>query len=194
MFRYYGFILLSWFLLGLGILISGAGKVSVTPAATATFLFLAAASIGAVALAIRSLVPEERSSRAWEPIVGLVLVGGMGAIVVPVYYGSRGAPKRSVCIANGKQLGLAFQIYVSDFDEKLPPAVGWSSLLNPYTKKAAFKCPESKDAFDYGMNLALSQLKLPDLKDPAGTILIFECASDQESPVGGREAFIGRHN
>lgn len=136
-------------------------------------------------LAFGSLVllrGTDRSSNAWVPVVGLVLMGGMAAIVTPVLAGARAAASHAMCLSNVKQIVTAFHIYSADWDDRMPNASHWQDQLGKYGEHR--KCPKSDLPYSYAMNHKLSQALLSNIKNPEKTVLIFECWSGERNHSG----------
>jgi prepilin-type processing-associated H-X9-DG protein/prepilin-type N-terminal cleavage/methylation domain-containing protein len=77
-------------------------------------------------------------------VIGLICL--MAAILFPVRHPVRLNARKSACLNNLKQLGLAMKQYQQDFDEKYPlvsaePLTGWGEALLPYLKdQKKFQC------------------------------------------------------
>src|SRR3954471_23379409 len=80
-----------------------------------------------------------------ELLVVIAIIGLLAAILFPVFGRARENARRSSCMSNMKQIGLALNQYVQDYDERVPlgnvvagcttgGAKSWRSLLQPYTK------------------------------------------------------------
>lgn len=85
-----------------------------------------------------------------ELLVVIAIIAILAAILFPVFAKAREKARQASCQSNLKQLGLAFAMYVSDYDERWPQhsrpnstannAIefswsGWiSNALIPYTK------------------------------------------------------------
>jgi prepilin-type N-terminal cleavage/methylation domain-containing protein/prepilin-type processing-associated H-X9-DG protein len=62
-----------------------------------------------------------------------------------VYAGGRHASKRTVCLSNLRNIGLALQLYAFDNDGFYPPASPGAIVLDPYVKnRDVFHCPSAK--------------------------------------------------
>lgn len=104
-----------------------------------------------------------------ELLVVIAIIAILAAILFPVFAQAREKARQTACISNLKQIGLAFAMYVTDYDELLPdrrdlknslpggykpwttwppsdPRVGWASIvLQPYTHNdAIWICPSIK--------------------------------------------------
>lgn len=56
-----------------------------------------------------------------ELLVVIAIIAILAAILFPVFARAREQARRSVCVSNVKQLGMAWMMYVQDHDEKFPP-------------------------------------------------------------------------
>jgi len=98
-----------------------------------------------------------------ELLVVIAIIAILAAILFPVFARAREKARQTSCLSNLKQNALAFQMYVQDYDETMPPAVypdwqtywdtkvDWSGhvigdgLLTPYTKNQQIQaCPTAK--------------------------------------------------
>jgi len=98
--------------------------------------------------------PRKSSARAAftliELLVVIAIIAILAAILFPVFAQAREKARQSTCLSNEKQLGLAFMMYVQDYDEKFPMnqydtsapgGVGddnslrfWTDFVYPYIK------------------------------------------------------------
>lgn len=58
-----------------------------------------------------------------ELLVVIAIISILAAIMFPVFSQARAAAKQTVCIVHTRQIGLAFQMYKTDYDDVWPPAV-----------------------------------------------------------------------
>ena len=94
-----------------------------------------------------------------ELLVVIAIIAILAAILFPVFAQAKEAAKKTVCLSNTKQLGLALYMYTADNDDAYPQTswekpfggqtgnannsqVQWSYLIQPYTKSLdLFACP-----------------------------------------------------
>ncbi len=88
-----------------------------------------------------------------ELLVVIAIIALLAAILFPVFAKAREKARQTSCLANMKQLGLAFTQYGQDYDEKYPAGgsvgqgytlgVGWGGQIFSYVKsKAVYICPD----------------------------------------------------
>ena len=90
-----------------------------------------------------------------ELLVVIAIIAILAAILFPVFVQAKGAAKKTACVSNAKQMGLAFNLYANDYDDKLPskyygvsqPDKRWPNYTIPtYAKnKTIAFCPEVHD-------------------------------------------------
>ncbi len=143
-----------------------------------------------------------------ELLVVIAIIAILAAILFPVFARAREKARQASCQSNEKQILLAFQMYVQDYDGSLPaqwirPTSGlecWPDLVLPYIKNSqVFICPSNKTAprgtttlTTYGGNCPHTQLggsadttfAIDKFKTPAQTMLI----GDSWSIIGGGQS------
>ncbi len=98
-----------------------------------------------------------------ELLVVIAIISILAAILFPVFQGVRENARRTACLSNGKQIGLALIQYTGDFDETMPIFQGYNDgkvdaaggpprtpthkgiedEIAPYTKATdLFRCPD----------------------------------------------------
>ena len=84
-----------------------------------------------------------------ELLVVIAIIAILAAILFPVFATAREKARKTACLSNLKQIGLAVVQYEQDFDESPPCGIsqtnklmGWGGNLYPYVKSAGvFICP-----------------------------------------------------
>lgn len=103
-----------------------------------------------------------------ELLVVIVIIGIIAALFMPAFGRAREGAQRAMCVSNLRQIGIAFQMYLSDHDFAFPPkfvtgppAQYWFDFLVPYLDDLkVFNCPDyPKSEFNwshmsYGINHA----------------------------------------
>ncbi|MCC7494211.1 MAG: DUF1559 domain-containing protein [Fimbriimonadaceae bacterium] len=121
-----------------------------------------------------------------ELLVVIAIIAILAAILFPVFAKAREKARQSSCASNVKQIGLAFNQYTNDYDEKWPrmywgganwePVVSgwWGGEIAPYIKNTQiFRCPSKTDTVcSYIMNGGLSGRADADIAVPANTVTI----------------------
>lgn len=102
-----------------------------------------------------------------ELLVVIAIIAILAALLFPVFANAREEERRAVCIHNEKQLGIAFEQYLDDYDGDYPfihaaPEIhtwtpyylgSWKYLLRNYVKnKAVYACPSNDYAYDWDHN------------------------------------------
>lgn len=109
-----------------------------------------------------------------ELLVVIAIIAILAAILFPVFAQAKEQAKKTACLSNMKQIGLAAMMYVNDSDGVYPVnnwtfglnwqgcQVGWKALLQPYIKNVdIFRCPSAPQ----NLNGALTTIP-----GPGGTV------------------------
>ncbi|MDD3925935.1 MAG: DUF1559 domain-containing protein [bacterium] len=98
---------------------------------------------------------KKRGFTLIELLVVIAIIAILAAILFPVFGNARKKARQATCASNMKQLGLAFQMYLQDWDETFIPWTRtgdseqvWNWEVGLYTSKyvpnaAVFVCPEA---------------------------------------------------
>src|ERR1043165_5533249 len=90
-----------------------------------------------------------------ELLVVIAIIAILAAILFPVFAQARAKARQASCLSNTKQLGLALNMYVQDYDETLPAesfdynddTQGICYLVLAYTKNMdIWTCPSMRTA------------------------------------------------
>lgn len=80
---------------------------------------------------MRGMGRHARAFTLIELLVVIAIIAILAAILFPVFAQAKEAAKKTTCTSNLKQLGTAFHIYATDYDDKFPNPGGGTRLLNP---------------------------------------------------------------
>ena len=89
-----------------------------------------------------------------ELLVVIAIIAILAAILFPVFARAREKARQTSCLSNLKQIGLAAEMYIADYDECYPMSmylggmqiVTFYHALMPYMKNAQIlQCPSEKD-------------------------------------------------
>ncbi len=85
-----------------------------------------------------------------ELLVVIAIIAILAAILFPVFAQAREKARQTQCLSNMRQMGIAVQMYLQDYDEQFPldshtgtnaPWV-WLNTLQPYVKTTLlYRCP-----------------------------------------------------
>jgi hypothetical protein len=123
---------------------------------------------------LKRLTEQERLAK------NTVNLDSTAATAVPPFFSRPGltlpdttpVSQATTCLSNVKNIGLALNIYSTDYDNVLP-GEGWQDAIKPYIKSEAyFKCPAASSD-GYAINADVMGLNLTQF-DPKSTVLIFE--------------------
>jgi len=104
-----------------------------------------------------------------ELLVVIAIIAILAAILFPVFARAREKARQASCLSNHKQIGIAWQMYAQDYDERVAPSWSYDSVtvhgsqrtwtatkLRPYIKnQQVWECP----SYDY------SNLPFPGCED-----------------------------
>jgi len=66
-----------------------------------------------------------------ELLVVIAIIAILAAILFPVFAQARESARGASCLSNMKQIGLAVEMYVQDYDERKPPLFIYNNLNGP---------------------------------------------------------------
>src|SRR5579863_5400809 len=58
-----------------------------------------------------------------ELLVVIAIIAILGAILLPVLARAQNAARRSACLSNTRQIGVAFKLFLADNNDRFPKAV-----------------------------------------------------------------------
>jgi hypothetical protein len=123
---------------------------------------------------------EDQQPRRGVPLwLVLAVLAGLALVLMalPLFLRRQGTPHPyPVCLSNVKNITLAVQMYVSDYDDVFPPAAQWCDTLLEYVRNEdVYRCPEAEElSCAYAFNAALGAAMEADLAHPVNTVVIFE--------------------
>jgi len=81
-----------------------------------------------------------------ELLVVIAIISVLAAILFPVFANARNRADQATCQSNLKQVGMAFEMYCQDNDDRYPPKSNWKSVLLTYvTNLDIYRCPSRDD-------------------------------------------------
>ncbi len=131
--------------------------------------------------------PSCRAFTMIEVLVVIAIIGLLIALLLPAVQAAREAARRSQCVNNLKQLGLAVQGY-TDANGALPPAAAtgpeWS---NNFSMKARVLPFLEQAALFNSMNVSFFQVAVQNATNLTTMVDTFLCPSDANVPCGTSE-------
>lgn len=88
-----------------------------------------------------------------ELLVVIAIIAILAAILFPVFASARESARKTACLSNTKQLGLATLLYAQDYDEQFPLftwdyatywSIGWNPSINKWSRERAILYPYTK--------------------------------------------------
>jgi len=88
---------------------------------------------------------RQRGFTLIELLVVIAIIAILAAILFPVFAKAREKARQASCLSNLKQMGIAFLMYTSDYDEMFPPNPEWKGRVQPYIRTVEInRCPSRK--------------------------------------------------
>ena len=90
-----------------------------------------------------------------ELLVVIAIIAILAAILFPIFAKAREKARQTSCLSNLKQLGLAIQMYATDYEgypmssslSSVSPRTRWADYLQPYIKNTAvFLCNSARES------------------------------------------------
>jgi prepilin-type N-terminal cleavage/methylation domain-containing protein/prepilin-type processing-associated H-X9-DG protein len=128
--------------------------------------------------------PSCRAFTMIEVLVVIAIIGLLIALLLPAVQAAREAARRSQCVNNLKQLGLAVQNYCAS-NGALPPAAAtgpeWS---NNFSMKARILPNFDSSMLYNSLNMSFFQESAPNATSLTTMVATFLCPSDSNVPCG----------
>jgi prepilin-type processing-associated H-X9-DG protein len=148
----------------------------------------------------RMLSSHERKGFQWpqlsllELLFTTAVIGVLAALLYPTG-GCKENALKAQCYSNAKQLTLAFEMYASDYDERLPPAMVWQDELFPYVKNdRVWGCPSRKEQWPaFSFNALLHCRRLDEIRIPEEQPLLFESDLARQNASDPGVTFVTPH-
>jgi len=85
---------------------------------------------------------RQRGFTLIELLVVIAIIAILAAILFPVFAKAREKARQASCMSNHKQMGLAFFMYSSDYDETYVTNPQWKTKVQPYIRNTQINvCP-----------------------------------------------------
>lgn len=115
-----------------------------------------------------------------ELLVVIAIIAILAAILFPVFAQARAKARQATCVSNQKQIAIAFQTYIQDYDETFPPAnfTYYVNAANPTASNAWQWCldPYVKSGFQAGQVGLQSNLSVWVCPEQSGHINLIDKA------------------
>ncbi len=105
-------------------------------------------------------------------------------VLVPAFLAARDAAYLETGSGNARLIAIEMKVYPTGHKNQLPPADDWQQriLANSTWSEGMFAYPPETGR-SFAMNAKLSNVILTDIRNPAGTVLFFEC--EPVAPLAG---------
>jgi prepilin-type N-terminal cleavage/methylation domain-containing protein/prepilin-type processing-associated H-X9-DG protein len=121
-----------------------------------------------------------------ELLVVIAIIAILASILFPVFARARENARRSSCLSNVKQIGLGFMQYTQDYDEKFPPAFGYTDAAMTVARVDGTPgTPSQKFGLDFGgAGVITNGVTWMDMIFPyVKSVQIFVCPSERSTSV-----------
>lgn len=144
----------------------------------------------------RTSVPSPRAGFTLiELLVVIAIIAILASILFPVFSQARETARKTACLSNQKQLGLAFSLYTQDYDEALPNATSGAAGVNqnggwmyyaayPANTTAKSFLPTQGSIYSYIKNAQVFVCPSDSQGDESGnTYAVNSCAFSADTPL-----------
>ena len=137
-----------------------------------------------------------------ELLVVIAIIAILAAILFPVFARAREKARQTSCLSNLKQLGLAFAMYIQDYDERWPimywdssnscwqpQGIYWGGEIAPYVKNSQiFICPSATHRYcSYIYNQWLDRRADSTITEPSRYIALVDSTGDGYWAIDGAD-------
>ena len=112
-----------------------------------------------------------------RPLAATAALAGLSDSGTKAVEQARLASATTTCLSNQKQIGIAVNMYMQDFDEMYPRKnASYKDQVYPYVKNLdVFRCPlDAKGTVSYTLNANVQGTGLAAMMYPAQTVLLYE--------------------
>ena len=140
---------------------------------------------------------QKRGFTLIELLVVIAIIAILAAILFPVFQKVRENARRTACLSNEKQIGLAVMQYTQDYDENFPYGTqglastyygtGWAGIIYSYVKSTGvYQCPDETTkpflsagkpvgyVVSYAINRQAAPVSMAKMVSPANTVMFSE--------------------
>jgi hypothetical protein len=117
-------------------------------------------------------------------LLGFCVIAGV-IVLVPVFISAKVAEEKTRGISTVKQIGVAVNLYLVDFDDRFPLAANWEDEARKYTIDPKIFEPAARRSPSIAFNRALVGFNAMEVDLPQSTVMVFESVLPGPNAVGG---------